>query len=92
MFQAGLNLNLVYLDCLANFPSDLDPASRLHPLYIGIQISRQTVRLYLATTVGLLHSGPVILAFTVKPPIKDTQKEDKPPNKGQTKVTRVHTL
>ena len=29
---------------------------------------------------------------TVKPPIKDTPKEDKPPNKGQAKSTHVYTL
>ena len=28
----------------------------------------------------------------MKPPIKDTLKEDKPPNKGHTKSTLVHTL
>ena len=29
---------------------------------------------------------------TVKPPIKDTPKEDKPPNKGQAESTLVYTL
>ena len=29
---------------------------------------------------------------TVKPPIKDTPKEDKPPNKKQAESTRVYTL
>ena len=29
---------------------------------------------------------------TVKPLIKDTPKEDKPPNKGQAKSTHVYTL
>ena len=29
---------------------------------------------------------------TVKPPIKDTPKEDKPPNKGQAKSTLLYTL
>ena len=29
---------------------------------------------------------------TVKPPIKDTLKEDKPPNKGQAKRTNMYTL
>ena len=29
---------------------------------------------------------------TVKPPIKDTPKEDKPPNNGQTGSTLVYTL
>ena len=28
----------------------------------------------------------------VKPPTKDTPKEDKPPNKGQAKSTLVYTL
>ena len=28
----------------------------------------------------------------VKPPIKNTPKEDKPPNKGQAKSTHVYTL
>ena len=28
----------------------------------------------------------------MKPPIKDTPKEDKPPNKGQAESTRVYTL
>ena len=28
----------------------------------------------------------------VKPPIKDTLKEDKPPNKGQAESTLVYTL
>ena len=28
----------------------------------------------------------------MKPPIKDTPKEDKPPNKGQTESTLVYTL
>ena len=36
---------------------------------------------------GLIQSGD-----TVKPPIKDTPKEDKPPNKGQAKSTLVYTL
>ena len=30
--------------------------------------------------------------FTVKLPIKDTPKEDKPPNKGQAERTLVYTL
>ena len=29
---------------------------------------------------------------TVRPPIKDTLKEDKPPNKGQAESTLVYTL
>ena len=29
---------------------------------------------------------------TVRPPIEDTPKEDKPPNKGQAKSTPVYTL
>ena len=29
---------------------------------------------------------------TVKPPLKDTPKEDKPPNKGHTICTLVYTL
>ena len=29
---------------------------------------------------------------TVKPPIKDTPKEDKPPNKGQAESASVYTL
>ena len=32
------------------------------------------------------------LKFTAKPPIKDTQKEDTPPNKGQAESTRVYTV
>ena len=37
--------------------------------------------------------GPnTIQTCTVKPPIKDTPKKDKPPNKGQAKSTRVYTL
>ena len=31
-------------------------------------------------------------AHTVKPPIKDTPKVDKPPNKGQAESTLVYTL
>ena len=30
--------------------------------------------------------------YTVTPPIKDTPKEDKPPNKGQAEITLVYTL
>ena len=30
-------------------------------------------------------------AYSVKPPIKDTPKEDKPPNKGQAESTLVYT-
>ena len=30
--------------------------------------------------------------YTVKPPIKDTPKEDKPPNKGHTKCILAYTL
>ena len=30
-----------------------------------------------------------ILLHTVKPPIKDTPKEDKPPNKGQVESTHL---
>ena len=30
--------------------------------------------------------------FTVKPRTKDTLKEDKPPNKGQSESTHVYTL
>ena len=30
--------------------------------------------------------------YTVKPPVKDTPKEDKPPNKGQAESTLVYTL
>ena len=30
--------------------------------------------------------------ITVKPPIKDTPKEDKTPNKGQAESTHVYTL
>ena len=33
-----------------------------------------------------------IRRYRVKPPIKDTPKEDKPPNKGQAKRTHVYTL
>ena len=29
------------------------------------------------------------VAYTVKPPIKDTPKEDKPPNKGHTKIIKL---
>lgn len=43
VFQAGRSLNLVYLDCPVSFPGDLDSASRLHPLYIYVQVSRPTV-------------------------------------------------
>ena len=32
------------------------------------------------------------MPFTVKLPIKDTPKEDKPPNKGQAENTLVYTL
>ncbi len=42
------------------------------------------------------EAGDIILSkvklATVKPPIKDTPREDKPPNKGQTKSTLVYTL
>ena len=37
------------------------------------------------TVYNMTHS-------TVKPPIKDTLEEDKPPNKGHTKCTLVYTL
>ena len=41
-------------------------------------------------TVSLeLHA--YIYIYTVKPPIKDTPKEDKPPNKGQAESTLVYT-
>ena len=33
-----------------------------------------------------------VYCVRVKPPIKDTPKEDKPPNKGQAESTHVHTL
>ena len=33
-----------------------------------------------------------LLMDTVKPPIRDTPKEDKPPNKGQAESTLVYTL
>ena len=31
-----------------------------------------------------------IIVYTVKPPIEDTLKEDKPPNKGQAKTTFIY--
>ena len=34
----------------------------------------------------------LLTRITVKPPIKDIPKEDKPPNKGQAESTRVYTL
>ena len=36
--------------------------------------------------------APLAELSTVKPLIKDTPKEDKPPNKGQAKSTHVYTL
>ena len=33
-----------------------------------------------------------IYAYTMKPPIRDTPKEDKPPNKRQAESTHVYTL
>ncbi len=30
------------------------------------------------------QNAVAMVSFTVKPPIKDTPREDKPPNKGQT--------
>ena len=33
-----------------------------------------------------------VFTYTVKPRIKDTPKEDKPPNKGQVKSTPVYTV
>ena len=39
------------------------------------------------------HTGfRKVHVHTVKPPIKDTLKEDKPPNKGQAESTHVCTL
>ena len=43
VFQAGRSLNLVLLDCPASFPGDLDSASRLHPLFICVQVARHSV-------------------------------------------------
>ena len=39
-----------------------------------------------------LFPGEIIIPATVKPPIKDTPKEDKPPNKGQAESTRKSPL
>ncbi len=41
---------------------------------------------------SLIATEVSVIQTTVKPPIKDTPKEDKPPNKGQTKSTPVYTL
>ena len=40
----------------------------------------------------ILNEALASSSNTVKPPIKDTLKEDKPPNKGQAKNTHVYTL
>ena len=42
--------------------------------------------------IPMLHVDSVSLWCTVKPPIKDTSKEDKPPNKGHTICILVYTL
>ena len=34
----------------------------------------------------------MVKRITVKPPIKDTPEDDKPPNKGQAETTHVRTL
>ena len=48
-----------------------------------------TVRfLYIYRRVG----PTAFFLTTVKPPIKDTPKEDKPPNKGQAESTLVYAL
>ncbi len=51
--------------------------------YSGFLQYRQSDKVTLSTTVSQDSVS------TVKPPIKDTPKEDKPPNKGQTKSTLV---
>ena len=40
--------------------------------------------------VAVSVSWCVQVKCTVKPPIMDTQKEDKPPNRGQAEITRVY--
>ena len=42
--------------------------------------------------VGGSTQPSIVKQTTVKPPIKDTLKEDKPPNKGQAESTLVYTL
>ena len=70
-----------------------------HPFSCCIQtLLKGVIQLTINLSFDFLFSARVghLLAYrhlyTVKPPIKDTPKEDKPPNKGQAKGTYVYTL
>ena len=58
---------------------------------VGVKLKAPVYRPKSVEVCHHLCSDPVYW-YTVRPPIKDTPKEDKPPNKRQAKSTLLYTL